>query len=64
MSDFAKNKTIAEQRRFLPVYGVREEMLQVGAGGRRVVVAIRGGVGAGVVTAGGLGRRAGCALQL
>ena len=30
ISEFAKNKTIAEQRRFLPVYGVREEMLQVG----------------------------------
>jgi hypothetical protein len=30
VSEFAKNKTIAEQRRFLPVYGVREEMLQVG----------------------------------
>lgn len=29
MSDFAKNKTLAEQRRFLPVYGVREELLQV-----------------------------------
>ena len=33
VSEFAKSKTIAEQRRFLPVYGVREEMLQVG--GRR-----------------------------
>jgi pre-mRNA-splicing factor ATP-dependent RNA helicase DHX38/PRP16 len=30
VSEFAKSKTIAEQRRFLPVYGVREEMLQVG----------------------------------
>lgn len=29
VSEFAKSKTIAEQRRFLPVYGVREEMLQV-----------------------------------
>lgn len=29
VSEFAKNKTIAEQRRFLPVYGVREELLQV-----------------------------------
>ena len=27
-SEFAKNKTLAEQRRFLPVYGVREELLQ------------------------------------
>ena len=27
-SEFAKTKTIAEQRRFLPVYGVREELLQ------------------------------------
>ena len=31
-SEFAKNKTLAEQRRFLPVYGVREEMMPVGAG--------------------------------
>lgn len=31
MSEFAKSKTIAEQRRFLPVYGVREEMLQASA---------------------------------
>jgi hypothetical protein len=28
-SEFARSKTLAEQRRFLPVYGVREEMLQV-----------------------------------
>jgi pre-mRNA-splicing factor ATP-dependent RNA helicase DHX38/PRP16 len=28
-SEFARTKTMAEQRRFLPVYGVREEMLQV-----------------------------------
>ena len=28
-SEFAKSKTMAEQRRFLPVYGVREELLQV-----------------------------------
>ncbi len=28
-SDFARNKTIAEQRRFLPVYEVRDELLQV-----------------------------------
>lgn len=28
-SDFARNKTMAEQRRFLPVYGCREELLQV-----------------------------------
>lgn len=28
-SDFAKNKTISEQRRFLPVYGCRDELLQV-----------------------------------
>lgn len=32
ISEFAKNKSIAEQRRFLPVYSVREEMLQVGGG--------------------------------
>lgn len=29
VSEFAMTKTIAEQRRFLPVYGVRDEMLQV-----------------------------------
>ena len=29
VSEFAMNKSLAEQRRFLPVYGVREEMLQV-----------------------------------
>ncbi|KAL4449004.1 hypothetical protein ABPG77_007721 [Micractinium sp. CCAP 211/92] len=29
ISEFAKSKSIAEQRRFLPVYTVREEMLQV-----------------------------------
>lgn len=28
-SEFAKTKSIAEQRRFLPVYTVREELLQV-----------------------------------
>ena len=29
VSEFAKSKSITEQRRFLPAYGVREEMLQV-----------------------------------
>ena len=29
VSDFAKNKTLAEQRKFLPVYSVRDEMMQV-----------------------------------
>jgi pre-mRNA-splicing factor ATP-dependent RNA helicase DHX38/PRP16 len=29
VSDFAKSKSMAEQRRFLPVYGVRDELLQV-----------------------------------
>ena len=33
VSEFAKSKSIAEQRRFLPVYSVREEMMQVGRGG-------------------------------
>jgi HrpA-like RNA helicase len=28
-SDFAKSKTLAEQRKYLPVYSVREEMMQV-----------------------------------
>jgi len=29
VSEFAKSKTIAEQRKFLPVYSVRDEMMQV-----------------------------------
>ena len=29
VSEFSKTKTIAEQRRFLPVYSVREELMQV-----------------------------------
>lgn len=29
VSEFAKNKTMAQQRQFLPVYNVRDEMLQV-----------------------------------
>lgn len=39
VSEFAKSKTIAEQRRFLPVYGVREEMLQVGGWGATWAIA-------------------------
>jgi len=30
-SEFAKSKSIADQRRFLPIYSVREELLQVSA---------------------------------
>ena len=30
VSDFAKSKTIAEQRQYLPIFSVREELLQVG----------------------------------
>lgn len=29
-SEFSRNKTIAQQRRSLPVYTVRDELLQVG----------------------------------
>ena len=29
VSEFAKTKTLQEQRRFLPVYDCREELLQV-----------------------------------
>lgn len=29
VSDFAKSKTIAEQRQYLPIFSVREELLQV-----------------------------------
>ena len=29
VSDFAKSKTLQEQRRFLPVYDCRDELLQV-----------------------------------
>ena len=28
-SDFAKNRTLAEQRRFLPVWDTREDLLQI-----------------------------------
>lgn len=28
-SDFSRNKTLEQQRRSLPVYGVRDELLQV-----------------------------------
>lgn len=33
VSEFAKTLTIAEQRKFLPVYSVREELMQVGGCG-------------------------------
>lgn len=29
-SEFSRTKTIAQQRRSLPVYGVKDELLQVG----------------------------------
>ena len=29
VSDFAKSKTIAEQRQYLPIFSVREDLLQV-----------------------------------
>lgn len=29
VSDFAKSKTLAEQRQYLPIFSVREELLQV-----------------------------------
>lgn len=29
VSDFAKSKTLAEQRQYLPIYSVRDELLQV-----------------------------------
>jgi pre-mRNA-splicing factor ATP-dependent RNA helicase DHX38/PRP16 len=29
VSDFAKSKTIQEQRQYLPIYSVRDELLQV-----------------------------------
>lgn len=29
VSDFAKNKTIEQQRQYLPIFSVREELLQV-----------------------------------
>jgi hypothetical protein len=30
VSDFAMSKTLAEQRQYLPIFSVREELLQVG----------------------------------
>jgi pre-mRNA-splicing factor ATP-dependent RNA helicase DHX38/PRP16 len=38
VSEFAKNKTIKEQREFLPVYGVREELLTVIRDNRIVII--------------------------
>jgi pre-mRNA-splicing factor ATP-dependent RNA helicase DHX38/PRP16 len=38
VSDFALNKTIAEQRQFLPVYRVKEELLQVVRDNQEVVI--------------------------
>ena len=29
VSDFAKSKTLSEQRQYLPIYSVRDELLQV-----------------------------------
>lgn len=29
VSDFAKSKTLAEQRQYLPIFSVRDELLQV-----------------------------------
>ena len=29
VSEFAKSKTLAEQRQYLPIYSVRDELLQV-----------------------------------
>lgn len=29
VSDFAKSKSMAEQRQYLPIFSVREELLQV-----------------------------------
>jgi pre-mRNA-splicing factor ATP-dependent RNA helicase DHX38/PRP16 len=29
VSDFAKNNTIAQQRQYLPIFSVRDELLQV-----------------------------------
>ena len=40
VSDFAKSKTIAEQRQYLPIFSVREELLQVDSFFLLVYVAI------------------------
>jgi pre-mRNA-splicing factor ATP-dependent RNA helicase DHX38/PRP16 len=48
VSDFAKTKTMAEQRRYLPIYMVREELLQVI--GENQVVIIVGETGSGKTT--------------
>ena len=48
MSDFALNKTIAEQRQFLPVYRVKDELLQVVRDNQ--VVVIVGETGSGKTT--------------
>ena len=37
-SEFSKTKTIAQQRRSLPVYQVKDELLQVGSGGGELIL--------------------------
>mmetsp|Transcript_4588 Transcript_4588/g.10051 ORF Transcript_4588/g.10051 Transcript_4588/m.10051 type:complete len:1204 (-) Transcript_4588:149-3760(-) len=48
VSDFAKSRTIGEQRRSLPVYGVREELLQIIR--EHQIVVVVGATGSGKTT--------------
>ncbi len=48
VSDFAKSKTIKEQREFLPVFSVREELMSV-IGDNRIIVIV-GETGSGKTT--------------
>ena len=59
-SEFARTKTMAQQRQFLPVYGVRDELLQVIRENQVVVVV--GETGSGKTTQ-ARPARAGCDLS-
>ena len=54
-SDFAKNRTLAEQRRFLPVWDTREDLLQIIRENQVVVVV--GETGSGKTTQVGNAKR-------
>ena len=54
-SDFAKNRTLAEQRRFLPVWDNREDLLQIIRENQVVVVV--GETGSGKTTQVGYAKR-------
>jgi hypothetical protein len=63
-SEFSRTKTIAEQRRFLPVYSVKDDLLNVGLGLGPCLEAVPGAAPRGSAwgcVRGGVGARAGAA---